>query len=147
MKYDDASWHYGGNFPAGLPPEAGGVHIALFAVWAWANDLAGSLLLEDVPECLGAVRARRETPVRMFFKYCDEKLTNEDLNDEGNAFAQHYYKGEGDGSGQYFDDYGSTLGDDLPSLYHVSDGWESYDSIAPVISARFAAWRASRAQK
>ena len=23
MKYDDASWHYGGNFPKDLPTEAG----------------------------------------------------------------------------------------------------------------------------
>ena len=23
MKYDDASWHYGGDFPADLPQEAG----------------------------------------------------------------------------------------------------------------------------
>ncbi len=29
MKYDDASWHYGGEFPADSPDEFGGTHIGL----------------------------------------------------------------------------------------------------------------------
>ncbi|WP_441328174.1 DUF7832 domain-containing protein [Mesorhizobium album] len=33
MKYDDASWHSGGNFPRELPPEAGATHIAMFVAW------------------------------------------------------------------------------------------------------------------
>jgi hypothetical protein len=33
MKYDDASWHYGGDFPADLPREAGSTHIAMFLAW------------------------------------------------------------------------------------------------------------------
>ncbi|MDY0918936.1 hypothetical protein [Pseudomonas viridiflava] len=27
MKYDDASWHYTGDFPADQPKEQGGTHI------------------------------------------------------------------------------------------------------------------------
>ena len=33
MKYDDASWHYGGNFPKGLSRKNGATHIAFFLVW------------------------------------------------------------------------------------------------------------------
>ena len=29
MKYDDASWHYNGDFPTDLPVEAGATHIGL----------------------------------------------------------------------------------------------------------------------
>ena len=29
MKYDDASWHYGGDFPADLPQAAGATHIVM----------------------------------------------------------------------------------------------------------------------
>ena len=36
MKYDDASWHSGGNFPAGSPPEYGGAENA--AEFAWQRD-------------------------------------------------------------------------------------------------------------
>lgn len=31
MKYDDASWHYGGEFPDDLPPTAGATHNTLEA--------------------------------------------------------------------------------------------------------------------
>ncbi|RML48695.1 DUF7832 domain-containing protein [Pseudomonas avellanae] len=30
MKYDDASWHYNGNFPSDLPDTAGATHIGMF---------------------------------------------------------------------------------------------------------------------
>ena len=33
MKYDDAGWHVGGDFPDDLPPEAGATHIGMFAAW------------------------------------------------------------------------------------------------------------------
>jgi hypothetical protein len=29
MSYDRADWHYGGNYPKGLPPENGGTHIGM----------------------------------------------------------------------------------------------------------------------
>jgi hypothetical protein len=57
VKYDDASWHYGGDFPKDLPIEAGATHIAMFAVWAWSNGLAGPLITEDIPDALEAVKA------------------------------------------------------------------------------------------
>jgi hypothetical protein len=37
MKYDDASWHHGGDFPAGQPQEHGGTHIALFLRWCFVK--------------------------------------------------------------------------------------------------------------
>ena len=40
MKYDDASWHYSGDFPKDLPNEAGSTHIAMYAAWSALNGLA-----------------------------------------------------------------------------------------------------------
>lgn len=48
------------------------------------------------------------------FKLCDGKLTDEDLSDEGNAFAADYY---GD-DGYYLEDYEKTF--DYP-LYKISE--------------------------
>lgn len=42
MKYDDASWHVGGDFPKELPPEAGATHIGMFAAWCMLNGLTRS---------------------------------------------------------------------------------------------------------
>lgn len=103
MKYDDASWHYGGNFPAGQPQEHGGTHIALFLKWCFIKGWAGELHTQEEPEAVinGSMLA-----TDFFFKYCDGKLTNESLNKSGNAFAELYY---GD-DGFYLDDYAEHFG-------------------------------------
>ena len=137
MKYDDASWHYGGDFPSDLPIEAGGTHRGMFVAWALLTGLAGEIHLEDLPEGLAALKEKSITPGPFFLRYCDGKFTDEDLDDEGNAFASKYY-GE---NGQYISDYSSVFDDDSPSLYHVQDTWENFDALKPVLDARFAAWR------
>ncbi|MBX3428585.1 MAG: hypothetical protein KF779_03265 [Hyphomonadaceae bacterium] len=142
MKYDDASWHYGGDFPKDLPIEAGATHIAMFAVWAWSNGLAGSLIIEDIPEALDAVRSRATTPAELFLQFSDGKLIDEDLNDEANAFARSYYLDGTDSGrlGEYITDF-EALSRDLPSSYHVPNTWETFDKFAPTISSRFEEWR------
>jgi hypothetical protein len=143
VKYDDASWHSGGDFPKDLPVESGATHIAMFAVWAWSNGLAGPLILEDVPEALDAVQSRAMSPAEIFLRYSDGKLIDEDLSDEGNAFARSYYLDGTDSGrlGEYVADYEAVLGASLPTTYHVSNSWETFDKFAPVISRRFDEWR------
>jgi hypothetical protein len=53
------------------------------------------------------VETRRMTPGRLFLRLCDGKLTDEDFNDEGNAFAQAYFEDVGHG---YIADYQKYLG-------------------------------------
>jgi len=142
MKYDDASWHYEGDFPADLPPAAGATHIGMFLAWAVLHGLAGELHTEDSPEILQQLQQRAISPGEFLIRACDEKFTDEDLSDDGNAFAQHYYRSEGKW-GDYLDDYEATLGQKGRSLYYVPDAWESYDRLAPVIQKRFNGWRAA----
>ena len=49
-KYDDASWHYGGDFPKDLPIEAGGTHIGMFFAWAVSSGLGGDMHVVDSPD-------------------------------------------------------------------------------------------------
>ncbi len=144
MKYDDASWHYGGEFPDGLPEEAGATHIGMFASWALTRGLAGAIHHEDFPEALESLKQRRETPGSWFYKACDGKLIDEDLNDEGNRFAQFYYA-EADGqliirAGSFLADYEATF-PEFDDLYSVTDTWESFDRLSPIIDRRFQEWR------
>lgn len=143
MKYDDVSWHCGGQFPKDLPDEAGATHIGMFLAWTILHGLEGSLHKEHSVDSLTAVRQRRMTGAQFLLNECDWKFTDEDLDDEGNAFASSYY-GNDEGYGAYVADYESTLGGDLPSLYHVADSWENYDKMAPVISQRHEAWKKQR---
>src|SRR5262245_2804454 len=136
MAYDRADWHYGGDYPEGLPSENGGTHIGMFLGWAIMSGLEGQFHRNESPASLAAVRARQMTGRQFLFKECDEKFWDEDLSDEGNAFAKDYYE-----SNRYLEDYEVALAGDLPTLYHVEDSWQNYDRIAPVISRRFEEWK------
>ena len=141
MKYDDASWHYGGDFPDDLPMEAGATHTGMFLAWALLNGLAGEIHLDDFSKELERLRMRSMTPGQFFFDICDGKFTDEDLNEDGNAFAAVYFDF---GSGGYLKDYEGALADGLPSLYHVADTWENYDLLAPAIEKAFLSWSKQR---
>jgi hypothetical protein len=143
MSHDRADWHYGGDFPEDLPPEAGATHIGMFLAWAITRGLHGSLHEDDSSEALSAVRGRRMTGRDFLMTECDEKFVEEDLNDEGNAFTEAYYMKEG--AGGYLADYEEALGDArLPSLYHIEDTWENFDRLVPILDKRCEEWRIAR---
>ena len=141
MKYDDASWHYGSEFPDDLKEDAGSTHIGMFVAWALLSELGGSIHIDDFPDDIPNLKERKVTPAQFFRTSCDEKFWDEDLNDEGNEFAAFYYE---IGGGLYIRDYADTLDDDLPSLYHVEDTWENFERLKPIIDARYADWKKSK---
>lgn len=143
MKYDDASWHYGGDFPSDLPKSAGSTHIAMFLAWAMLSGLASEDHLSEFSKELAQLKSRVVNPVEWFTAVCDEKFTDEDLTIDGNAFVRIYYRNEPGSSvreGGFFYDYSQCFSD-LPSLYHVPADWKSYDRIAPILSQRLRRWR------
>jgi len=144
MKYDDASWHYGGDFPIDLPDEAGATHTGMFVAWALLTGLAGEIHTKEFPESLEKLRSRAVTPGQFFLEACDGKFTDEDLNEEGNAFAQAYFDLD---RGAYLNDYGRILVKDLPSQYHVPDTWVNFELLRPVLDKRLRAWRRPRGWK
>ena len=146
MRYDDASWHYGGDFPPDLPSSAGSTHIAMFVAWAVLHGLASNHRLAERGRDLARLRARTEGPVAWFQAACDEQFTNDALSEQGNAFARTYYGSDGalnTGAGGFLDDYARCL-PDLPTLYHAPADWSTYDRVAPVLSRRLRIWRRSR---
>ena len=139
MAYDRSDWHYGGDFPADLSPEAGGTHIGMFLAWAITRGLEGEFHRRESLSALEAVRNRQTTGREFLTNECDEKFWEEDLSDEGNAFAKSYYQKEG--AGGYLADYAEILGNGLPSLYHVADSWSTFDRLVPVLDQRYADWK------
>jgi hypothetical protein len=137
-KYDDASWHYGGDFPKDLPIEAGATHTGMFLAWALLAGLGGELHDDETPNLFEQLRARTITPGAFFMSACDGKFTDEDLNDEGNAFAQDYFVFE---TGLFLHDYETTVGADLPDLYHVPDTWGTFEQVKSVLDQRFHEWK------
>jgi hypothetical protein len=141
VKYDDASWHYGGNFPKHLPKKADATHIGMFLAWMLLNGFASDELTEDSVEDIAAVRSRLLTGAQFLMRILDEKLTDDDFNDEGNAFANAYYIGK-DNDSRYVDDYFEIFGVDETSIYGVRDTWENYDKLSTRMNDRFSTWNA-----
>lgn len=140
MIYDAAVWHYEGDFPAGLPEAAGATHMGMFLAWMLLNGEGAD---RHAP-ALGALKARATTPGAWFLAHCDAQLTDADLSDTGNRFAQAYYLFDEDrvdeGEPSFLPDYAKSF-PDADFAYSVPDDWATYDRIAPILAHRFALWR------
>lgn len=141
VKYDDASWHYGGDFPSDLPNEAGATHIGMFLAWMLLHGFASEELSEDAAAALDDLRGRTITGAQFLINELDEKLSDQSFSEDGNAFAVAYYQGLDDDS-RYFDDYFQTFSVDASDLYGVSDTWANYERLVSVIDARYQKWDA-----
>ena len=129
MKYDDASWHHGGDFPAGQPPEHGGTHIALFLRWCFIKGWAGDFHAEEEPEAVARVISGELSATEFLFRYCDGKFTEEDLNDAGNEIAQQYYGS----NGLYLQDYADHFGN---LMYVVPESAHDFKAFSAILDAR-----------
>lgn len=153
-KYDDASWHYGGDFPDDLPEENGATHIGMILNWCIDNDLISEFQIEESGEDVQKVKNRELTGAEFLIDNCDEKFTDEDLNDLGNEFAEDYFKEEtefGKKYANYIDDYCATFDQDAEkkgieyeTLYHIENTFENYQILKPVIDNRFEEWKKYR---
>ncbi len=140
MKYDDASWHYDGDFPEELPNEKGATHIGMFFAWCLLNGLGSECHLEEFEDEFNELKNEKIIPGQYFINTCDEKLTDEDLSEEGNQFALYYYDSE---DSEFNSDYLTSMDpeDELETVYHVEDSWENYRTLAAVISEKFKIWK------
>jgi hypothetical protein len=146
MSYDRADFDYSSEAEP-LPKGHAGTHIGMFLSWAVLNGLEGDFHWEHSAELLARLR-RREITGRQFFEAaCEEKFSEKDLSDEGNAFAQHNYVDEAGRRGAYFADYKKTLAKGLPTFWHVADTWANYEKIATVISRRYEEWKSPSQRK
>lgn len=145
MKYDDASWHYGGDFPEDLPVEAAATHIGMFVAWAATAGLIGELHRIDSSNLLARLLDRSMTPGAWFVVASDEKFTDEDLNAEGNAFAADYYleTATDHRPPNYLDDFFDVF--EEFEAYRVPDTWVSFERLKPLLDQRLAEWRSADA--
>lgn len=138
-KYDDASWHYGGDYPKGLAKKHGSTHIGFFLAWAVSRDMAGRLHVEESARDLAALRAGKVTGAAFLRKNCDEKLTSEDLNADGNAFARARYTAYLKGYEAAVDPRG-----ELRSIYHAADDAPTYRRAAKLLDELYEQWSRQR---
>ena len=129
MKYDDASWHSDGGFPADQPQEHGGTHIALFLKWCFVRGWAGDLHLEEEPDATRRVIAGELSATDFLFKYCDGKFTDEDISEFGQKFVEQYYGDEG----LYLKDYSEHFGE---LMYIAPESAHDFKKFSAMIEQR-----------
>ena len=130
MKYDDATWHSGGDFPSGSPTQYGGTHIGLFLRWCFTKQWAGELHTEEEPEDVERVKVGEKSGTDFLFQWCDGKLTDEDLTEEGNAFVSWYY-GKG---GEYLNDYARRFSD---KMYLAPESEHDFQLFSAMVERRY----------
>lgn len=149
-KYDDASWHYEGNYPKDLPIENAAIHIGMFLAWCVEMDFVSEELREDEEDAIAQIKAHEMSGAALLWRL-DGKLIDDDLSDEGNGFATDYYEDDtpfGVAYGNYgadfcavFDEQAKQQDITYESLYHVADTKENYLLMKAMLDTRFAQWR------
>jgi hypothetical protein len=130
MKYDDASWHYGGKFPKDSPETFGGTHIALLLKWCFMKGWAGTLHVQENEDDVNRLRSGAKQATDFLFQWCDGKFTSEDLNEEGNAFIGVYY-GKG---GEYLNDYATTFS---KQMYVAAEAEHDFKLFSGMVDRRY----------
>ncbi|KPH13598.1 hypothetical protein [Chryseobacterium sp. ERMR1:04] len=154
-KYDDASWHYGGDFPEGLPSKNGATHTGMFLNWCIHNDLHSEEMKEDFKDEIESLKRREITGAEFLLEVCDGKFTEHELNDLGNSFAKDYYVDETDFSDKFssfatdyiniFDSKAEESDYEYETFYHIEDTYENYDLMKLAIDHRFEEWKEYKA--
>lgn len=108
----------------------------MFLSWAIGSGLVGEHHLVDSREGLDFLAKRQIGPAQFLLDY--GKLTDEDLNQEGNAFAASYY------DSTYLADCEGVFGNEVETLYHVAPTWENFARLKPVLDRRLAERRPAR---
>ena len=150
-KYDDASWHYGSDFPEELPIKNGATHTGMFLNWCINNDFISEEFKEDHEEEIQSLKRREITGAEFIIDFMDGKFSEYDLNETGNAFAHDYYKDDtdfGNRFSSFADDYVNLFDTkaeendyEYETFYHIEDTYENYDLMKQVIDYRFEEWK------
>ncbi|MFY7843681.1 hypothetical protein [uncultured Chryseobacterium sp.] len=150
-KYDDASWHYGSDFPEELPIKNGATHTGMFLNWCINNDFISEEFKEDHEEDIQSLKRREITGAEFIVDFMDGKFSEYDLNETGNAFAHDYYKDDtdfGNRFSSFADDYVNLFDTkaeendyEYETFYHIEDTYENYDLMKQVIDYRFEEWK------
>lgn len=140
MSYDRADFDYSTEAEP-LPKGHAATHIGMFLAWAALQGLLNDFHEHHSAALLTDLRRRQITGRQFFEAACKEQFSEKDLNVEGNAFAEQYYRNAAGEKGAYFADYRKVLAARLPSFWHVADTWDNFDKISPVITRRFQEWK------
>ena len=139
--YDTASSHYESeNYPKDLPPSAARTHIGMYLGWAIETGLVSDNLSNQSGEMITKFLKGEIMPSEILRLYCNDELTKDHLNAQGNAFTKQYYWVGWKYS--YSKDYDQLAGwPDVSCCFYLNDTNENYKLVKAMLDKRYAEWK------
>lgn len=142
--FDKAKWHIDGDFPKDLSSHQGYVHTGFFIGWLLKRDLFDELFKTENANGINQFLAHEITCVSFFEEYMDGIFSSENLTDDAVRFTKYYYGlPSGEEDSRYINDLLDVLVLDLPTIYHVKDTWDNFETIQRVINQNYETWQIS----
>lgn len=156
VKYDDVSWHCGGDFPEELEPKNGATHTGMFLKWCIIRNYISKEFEEDYFAEIEKIKRNEITGAELIVDFMDGKFSPTDLNETGNAFAKDYYVDETNFADRFssfatdylnlFDSIAEESDYEYETFYHIEDTYENYNLMQQIIDHRFEEWKEYIAQ-
>ena len=116
---------------------------AIFLAWLLLNGMPGEIHNDMNGQFLRPLRTRAIDPRKFLQDQCDEKFTDEDVNDEGAAFTGYYFLG-GSQNSRFDEDLSDAFKDCLSAQADPATVWSEYDVLAPIIGERYRQWKSAK---
>ena len=127
--YDKAKYHFETANPETKEPY---VHTGMFLGWVMDHNLFSEFFGEESKSAIEDFKKRKVTGVDVYMEW-DGALVDDMLNEEGNAFAQHYFHFD---KGKFASDYAKLFNAGDPNFFKVTDTWDNYEKLKKVIDKR-----------
>jgi predicted DNA-binding WGR domain protein len=137
--FDNASWHYGGDFPSDLDNHQAYIHTGLYIGWLLREGLFTSVFQKDNKEGISRFLHKDITAPDFYEKYMDGKFMSYELSDQGIAFTIYYFDTDFSRS-MYINDLITILCKNISSVYYIKDNWQNFEIMADLINKRYQNW-------
>jgi len=140
--FDNADWHYNGDFPSELSAYQACVHTGFYVGWLLKQSLFTEQFTKINETEITKFLNREITAVAFYRDQMDGLFESTDLKDEGIEFTKYYFN-EDFSKSLYISDYIALFCAHVPTVYHVQDNWDNFDTMKKKIDDRFKEWIAS----
>ena len=139
--FDKAKWHFSGDFPKELKPYQAYIHTGFYIGWLIQKGFISDELKNESEKEINLFLEKKISSVEFYEDQLDGVFLSEDVNEIGLKFTRDYFDFN---TGEYLKDYEEVLGANMPTLYHVKDTWENFNTISSLITNRYENWTKNR---
>lgn len=138
--FDNAAWHYGGDFPSDLSDHQAYVHTGFYIGWLLQRRLFSLNFQTENKDDINQFMEQKITAPGFYKNFMDGKFMSDELTDTATRFTKDYFSTDFSKS-LYIHDLIASLCNNLPSVYYVKDNWDNFKTMYAIIERRFKEWK------